>query len=128
MSRFNRRLHHQAVRANSRSAAKGKAAKRIVASPSQPRQERRRERTAACRRAIALFTIDAAVSAGFALRAPGGGCLDILAPTGLPSEIREPIIDALGRHKDEVAAILEWADNQRGGAQNWVPPRPRILQ
>jgi hypothetical protein len=128
MSRFNRRLHHQTVRANRRPAPKREAAKRLVSSPPRPHQERRRDLTAARRRAIALFTIDTAITSGFALRAPGGGSLDILAPTGLPSEIREPIVDALGRYRPEVVAILEYLDDQRGEGQTWAPPRRGTLQ
>ena len=45
-----------------------------------------------------------------------------------PSEIREPIVDALGRHRAEVIGILEYLDDQRGEAQTWVPPRRGALQ
>jgi hypothetical protein len=128
MSLFNRRLHHQAVRANRQHAPKRKTAKRLATSPPRPHQESRRGLTAARRRAIALFAIDTAISSGFALRAPGGGSLDILTPTDLPSEIREPIVDALGRHRPEVIGILEYLDDQRGEGQTWVPPRRGTLQ
>ena len=91
------------------------------------RRDRRANGEASRRRQAALFAIDTAISAGFALRAPGGGYLDILAPVGMASEIREPIIAALGRHRPEVVAILEFLDDQRGQAQVWVP-RPGQLQ
>ena len=128
MSQFNRRPHHQAVRVNRRPAPKREATKRLVTSPPRPHQERRRELPAARRRAIALFAIGPAISSGFALRAPGGGYLDTLTPTGLPSEIREPIVDALGRYRPEVIGILEYLDDEREGAHAWVPPRQGTLQ
>ena len=80
------------------------------------------------RRQVALATIDTAIGAGFALRAPGNGSLDILTPVGMASEIRETIVNALTTYKPEVAAILEAADDGRGMAQVWVTPRRGRLQ
>jgi hypothetical protein len=128
MSRFNRRLHHQIVRANRRPAPKGKAAKRLVASPPRPHHERRRDLTAARRRAVALSTIDAAISVGFALRAASDDNLDILIPLSVPREVHEPIIHALTTYKREVVGILEAADDGGGRAQVWIPPRRGALQ
>ena len=108
--------------------SQGSAAKRLASTPPRPERERCRNLTAARRRAIALATVDTAIAAGFALQAPGGGCLDILAPVGLPSEIRDPIVDALGRHRPEVVGILEYLDEQREEGQTWVPHHRGTLQ
>ena len=122
---FNRRHPHLAVH---EARPKGLAAKRLASTPPRPERERCRNLTAARRRAIALATVDTAIAAGFALQAPGGGCLDILAPVGLPSEIRDPIVDALGRHRPEVVGILEYLDDQREEGQTWVPHHRGTLQ
>ena len=93
------------------------------------RRDRRDSEAASVRRQAALFAIDVAIASGFALRAPGGGCLDILSPIGLAHEVREPIVRALTTYRRLVVGILEAADDGRGMAQVWVTPRrPGRLQ
>jgi hypothetical protein len=77
------------------------------------------------RRALALSAIDGAIMAGCALRAPGGGALDILAPVDLAAEVRSSIVRALMENKRLVISILEAADDGGGKAQTWRVPRRR---
>jgi hypothetical protein len=95
--------------------------------PARAGRQRRGE-AASRRRQVALSTIDAAISSGFALRAPGDGNLDILIPISVPREVHEPIIHALTTYKAEVIGILEYLDDQRGEGQTWIPPRRGTLQ
>ena len=79
---------------------------------------------AASRRA-AWFVIDAAIEAGFALRAAGGGRLEVLPPAELKSEICEPILAALEEHRQEIVQTLlffdacgiPWTPIEQGRAQ-----------
>ena len=57
-----------------------------------------------------------------ALRAPGDGKLEILAPVDMRAEVRNGIVRALLEHKRLVVSILEAADEGKG-AQRWVTPR-----
>jgi hypothetical protein len=92
------------------------------------RDRRQRGEAASRRRQVALSTIDAAISSGFALRAPGGGNLDILIPISVPREVHEPIIHALTTYKREVVGILEAVDDGSGRAQQWISPTRGRLQ
>lgn len=62
------------------------------------------------RRLAAWRALDAAIEAGFALRAAGEDCLEVLPPAVLESEICDPILDALEEHRQEIVQTLLFFD------------------
>ena len=76
----------------------------------------------------AIFAVEAAINAGFKLGSPGGGYLDIWSPPGMAPEIREPIVAALARHKDEVLQFLAFIDAEAKHGIYWSPPETGAVQ
>jgi hypothetical protein len=78
---------------------------------------------------MALFTLGAAASAGFELRAAGAGRLEILGPPGAPDDVCRPVLDAVHEAGPEILRLLRFFDDEARQGRFWRPvPAPRAPQ